>query len=500
VLSSLIAGEPITTGKLVGAAISGAITGAVMGSVAGALAGDPTALVAAGMAVGMVAGGAGNLAEQLVDNRGDLSKVDPDKLFTSTVFGGITGAVGAGVGAGLTSLAARSLGTTVDQLGRSSMACGLGFMRVAGYTGLNMAIGSGTAVTVDATMQTINILAGAQEGWNVRQSLAAFTTGGAGAGLGYLGARAFLRVCFAAGTPLLTPEGSKAVEQFLPGDWILSRDENDPEGRVEPRLVEEVFVRVGKLLNLRVGGRVIGTTGEHPFWVRGKGWMPAAELRAGDELSSHDGCLVIVDGIEDTRKIATVYNLRVAEYHTYFVGSEEWGWSVWVHNEPCGVERRAHKFEDGSEADTVAVVYRFKRGTGKGQVNAAQEAELRQKYAKANELLASGEEVATVPPSGSKVRNDRNARRRFIRETDNPIDPETNRPVPMDKIKNPSEKQVDEYVGVGWGGRARVENQHYISTKTNQALGGKDKAIYQKLRQEGLTGVRVREFRVIFED
>jgi hypothetical protein len=27
-----------------------------------------------------------------------------------------------------------------------------------------------------------------------------------------------------------------------------------------------------------------------------------------------------------------VYNCRVAEYHTYFVGDEGWGFSVWAHN------------------------------------------------------------------------------------------------------------------------------------------------------------------------
>jgi len=30
-----------------------------------------------------------------------------------------------------------------------------------------------------------------------------------------------------------------------------------------------------------------------------------------------------------------VYNLRIADYHTYFVGSREWGFSVWAHN-ACG--------------------------------------------------------------------------------------------------------------------------------------------------------------------
>ncbi|MCZ2341087.1 MAG: hypothetical protein LC104_04730, partial [Bacteroidales bacterium] len=30
-------------------------------------------------------------------------------------------------------------------------------------------------------------------------------------------------------------------------------------------------------------------------------------------------------------------NLRVADWHTYFVGGEDWGWAAWVHNQICGV-------------------------------------------------------------------------------------------------------------------------------------------------------------------
>jgi hypothetical protein len=30
--------------------------------------------------------------------------------------------------------------------------------------------------------------------------------------------------------------------------------------------------------------------------------------------------------------VVTVYNLRVADFHTYFVGSEDWGFSAWAHN------------------------------------------------------------------------------------------------------------------------------------------------------------------------
>jgi hypothetical protein len=30
-----------------------------------------------------------------------------------------------------------------------------------------------------------------------------------------------------------------------------------------------------------------------------------------------------------------VHNLRIADYHTYFVGNQEWGFSIWAHNTNC---------------------------------------------------------------------------------------------------------------------------------------------------------------------
>jgi hypothetical protein len=143
------------------------------------------------------------------------------------------------------------------------------------------------------------------------------------------------RVCFVAGTPLLTPDGAKAIEDFKVGDWLLSRDEYNVEGPVEPKVVEEVFRRYGPVLYLMVGGQRVGTTHEHPFWVRGKGWLPAQEVIIGDHLLSHDGQWVVVNAREDSGEWAAVYNLRIADYHTYFVGCDEWGFSVWAHNADC---------------------------------------------------------------------------------------------------------------------------------------------------------------------
>ena len=139
--------------------------------------------------------------------------------------------------------------------------------------------------------------------------------------------------CFVAGTPFLTPDGEKAVEQFRPGDHILSRPENDVNAPLEVQIVEDVFVTVALVHSLQVGGQSIRVTGEHPFWVKGKGWAGAAFLAAGDLLSSHDDQWVPVEAVNtEDREVTTVYNLRVANDHTYFVGCQEWGFSVSAHN------------------------------------------------------------------------------------------------------------------------------------------------------------------------
>jgi hypothetical protein len=140
------------------------------------------------------------------------------------------------------------------------------------------------------------------------------------------------QACFAAKTPLLTPDGHKFIECFRPGDQILTRAEDDPSAPVEVSTVEEVFVRASVLLDLHVGGQVIRTTAEHPFYVLGKGWTAAGEVRVGDQLSSHDGRWLRVEKLVATSAYEKVYNLRVAVFHTYFVGGADWGFSVWAHN------------------------------------------------------------------------------------------------------------------------------------------------------------------------
>src|SRR5262249_34310999 len=74
-----------------------------------------------------------------------------------------------------------------------------------------------------------------------------------------LGDAMYQQACFAAETPLLTPTGSQPIAQFQVGDLLLSRSESDPEGPIEIKRVEQVFVRTGRIMNLWVAGRLIRT-------------------------------------------------------------------------------------------------------------------------------------------------------------------------------------------------------------------------------------------------
>lgn len=136
--------------------------------------------------------------------------------------------------------------------------------------------------------------------------------------------------CFAPGTPLLTPQGTKPIEKFRAGDWILSSAQDDAKAPAVARRVKEVIRSRGKLVDIAVNGQLIHATREHPFYIKGKGWTPAASLAAGDLLRSHDDRWVPVASIVEAAE-SSVYNVCVEENGTYFVGGRDWGFSVWVY-------------------------------------------------------------------------------------------------------------------------------------------------------------------------
>ena len=185
----------------------------------------------------------------------------------------------------------------------------------------------GAGAFVSIGVKAVNGIQAVGNAWNFADDMQAKNYGSAALdALGLMGnVSQMLRACFAAGTPLLTPDGWKPIEDFRVGDLLLSASEDDPYGPIEPRRVEEIFQRLSAIVEVRVCGQSIRTTAEHPFYVQGKGWTAAALLTPGDLFRSHDGRWNPVESINPTGEVATVYNMRIAEYHTYFVGSENGG-------------------------------------------------------------------------------------------------------------------------------------------------------------------------------
>ncbi len=77
-------------------------------------------------------------------------------------------------------------------------------------------------------------------------------------------------------------------------------------------------------------------------------------MAAGDVLVGKDGERTAVDGVETTGEWARVNNMRVADYHTYFIGDDDWGFSVWAHNttEGCPVGGTMPGESDAASAET----------------------------------------------------------------------------------------------------------------------------------------------------
>jgi hypothetical protein len=67
-------------------------------------------------------------------------------------------------------------------------------------------------------------------------------------------------------------------------------------------------------------------------------------LRAGDLLSTDSGQWKEVEKTVPAEGAETVYNFRVADHHTYFVGRASWGFAVWAHNCYSPVFRADHPF------------------------------------------------------------------------------------------------------------------------------------------------------------
>ena len=136
-------------------------------------------------------------------------------------------------------------------------------------------------------------------------------------------------LCFVAGTPVLTTDGYKNIEDIRVGDMVVSRDEGRQMTVVKP--VVALFQNPNKeiysvtLTSEEGQTETLGATAEHPFYVEGKGWVVAAALQPGDQVVSHTsgegrGGFLLVKSVTLEEARQDTYNFEIADTHTYFVG------------------------------------------------------------------------------------------------------------------------------------------------------------------------------------
>ncbi|MFC7443080.1 polymorphic toxin-type HINT domain-containing protein [Laceyella putida] len=150
-------------------------------------------------------------------------------------------------------------------------------------------------------------------------------------------------------TKVLTDKGQKKIQDIRIGDKVLAKDEKT--GKQDYKTVQWLYERkVKEIYKLYIGKTVIETTDEHPFWVKGRGWVKAKDLKAGDQLEDADGRAVVLDKVERIIKKTIVYNFSVDKFHTYYVSNL----GIFTHN-MCGSTTTIYRKQDHPDSLRLSV-------------------------------------------------------------------------------------------------------------------------------------------------
>lgn len=130
--------------------------------------------------------------------------------------------------------------------------------------------------------------------------------------------------CFLAGTKILMADGkARAIEDITTGAWVRSVDFENGGILVAARVYATLSVERGEYW---VINGEIKTTAEHPFYVIGRGWEHAAELKVGMELRAVDESPILIESIVHVLGDVRVFNISVGKTENFFAEG------VLVHN------------------------------------------------------------------------------------------------------------------------------------------------------------------------
>ena len=155
---------------------------------------------------------------------------------------------------------------------------------------------------------------------------------------------------FVEGTLVSTPNGLVPIEEIEIGDLVFSYDEES--GKVVEQEVIHLIRgdKENTIVSLQVSEEdYIRTTGGHPFFVLGdNSWIQAEKLTNQDLLVDELGEAVPILGLSSALRTEKVFNLTVANTHTYYVGENK----LLAHNSTCRIPHRAKpRLESGNDKE-----------------------------------------------------------------------------------------------------------------------------------------------------
>ncbi|GHH61234.1 hypothetical protein GCM10018781_07300 [Kitasatospora indigofera] len=143
---------------------------------------------------------------------------------------------------------------------------------------------------------------------------------------------------FTPDTQVLMADGTYAsIGTVQVGDQVLATDPGTGETALEPVLDVITGYGTRHLVEVGVGSNpsatAVAATFNHPFWVVGKGWTDAGQIKVGDLLLSSSHQTSVVSSVTDLGNVPEqmVVNLNVGDLHTFSVVSSE-GTDYVVHN------------------------------------------------------------------------------------------------------------------------------------------------------------------------
>lgn len=124
--------------------------------------------------------------------------------------------------------------------------------------------------------------------------------------------------CFGAGTLVQTLAGPRPIEGLKVGDRVLTQSTRDGALAYRPVLVVH-HNPPSPTFEVKVRGDTIVASPFHRFWVVGKGWVMARELK-GDETLRLLGGPARIESVS-AGQVQPVFNLDVADDHDFFAGA-----------------------------------------------------------------------------------------------------------------------------------------------------------------------------------